>query len=563
MSIRIHRAFMGALATVALAGLAACGGGPAARPSAAPVPDGPPELLLADADAALERDDYPQAARLYREAAQRSDDEAIAEQATRAAFEHHQLKEASLAARRWLEINPTSENAHRYAGLAALRLHRLDEAEQHFASLLDTAYISPAAGFLSLLGAVGDEGSPTDAMELFRRLSARHPDVAEGYFAHGTAALRADNFGVAQSAATLAVAKAPYWKPARMLQARTLIATGKEEEGLAILRDLVTESGSDISTHMEYAGLLAATGRDEEARAMLTPYVSGTSVVPSAVRTMGAIEIDAGNLDAAQAQFETLLGTGQMSYDALYFLGVIAEKRQQPELALRFYTRVAGGQYGAPAQQRVAVLKAQEAGLEAGLAHLDDVARADAAREPEVVLAKAALFASRGEEKAALQQLDAGLQKFPDSMDLRMSRVFLYDRTGREEAAIRELRELLAERPGDATVQNALGYTMADHHVKLDEARALITAALAQSPDNAAILDSMGWLLHREGRHAEALEYLERASRAGADPEIDLHKGEVQWAMGQQSVARETWKKALERWPENEPLRKRLERAGS
>jgi tetratricopeptide (TPR) repeat protein len=527
------------------------------------VPDGPPELLLADADAALERDDYPQAARLYREAAQRSDDEAIAEQATRAAFDHHQLKEAALAAQRWLDINPTSDDAHRYAGLAALRLHRLDEAEKHFASLLTTGYISPAAGFLSLLGAVGDEGSPTDAMELFRRLSARHPDVAEGYFAHGTAALRADNFGAAQSAATMAVSKAPYWKPARMLQARTLIAIGKDEEGLAILRDLVTESASDIVTHMEYAALLAATGREEEARAMLTPYVSGKTVVPSALRTMGAIELDAGNLDAAQAQFETLLGTGQMSYDALYFLGIIAERRKQPEIALRFYSRVAGGQYGAAAQQRVAVIQADSSGLDAGLAHLDDLARADAAREPEVIQAKAALLASRGEEKAALQQLDAGIQKFPDSMDLRMSRVFLYERTGKEEAAIRELRALLAERPGDATVQNALGYTMADHSMKLEEARTLITAALAQSPDNAAILDSMGWLLHREGRHAEALEYLERASRAGADPEISLHKGEVQWAMGQKAAARDTWKKALEKWPESEPLRKRLERAGS
>ena len=62
--------------------------------------------------------------------------------------------------------------------------------------------------------------------------------------------------------------------------------------------------------------------------------------------------------------------------------------------------------------------------------------------------------------------LDEGLTRYPDVVDLRMDRVFLYERTGREEAAIRELRAMLAERPGDATLQNALGYTLADHDTR-------------------------------------------------------------------------------------------------
>jgi tetratricopeptide (TPR) repeat protein len=147
-------------------------------------------------------------------------------------------------------------------------------------------------------------------------------------------------------------------------------------------------------------------------------------------------------------------------------------------------------------------------------------------------------------------------------VDLRMNRVFFYERIGKQEAAIRELRNLLDERPGDSQVQNALGYTLADNGRNLDEARTLLTAALAQSPDNAATLDSMGWLLHREGRHAEALEYLQRAAKSASDPEIDLHIGEVQWALGQQESARKTWAAALEKAPDNDKLRQRLDRAG-
>ena len=154
------------------------------------------------------------------------------------------------------------------------------------------------------------------------------------------------------------------------------------------------------------------------------------------------------------------------------------------------------------------------------------------------------------------------MARYPDALELRLNRAFFLERTGKADASVRELRALLAERPGDAHVQNALGYTLADLDRNLPEARQLLTSALAQSPNSAAVLDSMGWLLYREGKYPEALDHLQRASEAGSDPEIDLHIGEVQWAMGDQAGARKTWAKALEEAPDNEKLRKRIERAG-
>jgi tetratricopeptide (TPR) repeat protein len=561
MPIRICRLLTCGLATVSLWFVAGCAPVSPVRPDAT-AQAVPPETSLADADAALERGDLPAAARAYREAARNSTDETVAEQATRTAFEYQQLQEAALAAARWLELNPTSEEAHRYAGLAALKLHRLDEAERQFASLLETAYISPAAGFLALSPALNGEAMPADVMELFRRLSARHPDVAEGHYALGNAALRADNFKRAQQAAETAVAKAPYWKPAKMLLARVRIALGDEEGGIALARELVVDPDADLGTHLEYALILAATGRDEEARAMLTPYTTGKTVIPGAVRTLGAMDLDAGNLDAATTQFENLLATGAQSYEALYYLGVIAERRNDPERAIRYYQRVASGEYSLPAQQRVARIMAEKSGVQAGLAHLDQVAHSAPQLGPEVYLAKAALLEANDEGRRAAQMYDEAIATYPDSLDLRMSRVFYLERAGKRDAAIRELRDLLRQRPGDAQLQNALGYTLADADRDLAEARTLLTAALEQSPDNAAMLDSMGWLLHREGRNAEALEYLRRSAELGSDPEIDLHIGEVQWAMGDQAAARETWRKALERAPGNEKLQRRLERAG-
>lgn len=544
-----------------LVALAACAG----LPGSGAAPDGArkaPEALLADGDGALERNELPEAARAYRLAAEASDDEAIAEQATRTAFDHSQMHEAALAADRWLALNPTSEQARRYAGVAALELHRLDVAEEHFAQLLASgAYISPAAGFLALLPVVTEHGTAPDVTELFRRLAARYPGVAEGQHALGSAALRSDNFELAVESARRATELAKYWVPARMLLARALIASGDEQAGLDAARELVMAPDSDVATHLEYALMLAATGRYEEARAMLTPYATGETVIPGAVRSLGVLDLEQGDLDAATQRFEDLLSTGSQSYEALYFLGNIADRRGDEERALRYYSRVAGGDYALAAQGRVARIKAGQAGLDAGLRHLDEYARGHSQLGPEVAGVKAGLATALGDPERAMAILDAGLAQYPDSLDLRMSRVFAYERRGDSDAAIRELRQLLRERPGDATVQNALGYTLADRDRSLDEAHALIAAALAQTPDNAAVLDSMGWVLFRQGRLPEALEYLKRANDLGDDAEIDLHLGEVQWALGDRDAARATWQQALEAYPNDVRLKERLERA--
>ncbi len=544
--------------------LAACTTLPGDRsPVAAAAPvETDPDKLLAQGDAALERGDLPQAARAYRLAAEASGDETVAEQATRLAFDNFQIEEASKAADRWLAINPTSEQAERYAGVSALALHRLDEAEEHFARLVQSAYISPAAGFLALLPVIMDEASPADVTELFRRLTLRYPRVAEGYDALGTAALRSDNYALALESARKATELAPYWVPAKMLLARALVASGQEEAGFAMARELVVAPDAEVSTHVEYALMLASVGRDQEARAMLTPYASGQVVLPAAVRSLGLMDLQQGDLKAAEKRFEDLLSTGSQSYESLYYLGVVAERRGDTERALRNFSRVTSGGYAVSAQSRVARLKAEASGVDAGLAHLADFGRAQPSFGPEIVMAEAGLLSSFKEERRAIEVLDAGLAKYPDVFDLRMARVFAYERAGKGDAAVRDLRKLLADRPGDPVVQNALGYTLADQDRHLDEARSLVAAALTQMPDSAAVLDSMGWVYYRQKQYPQALEYLRRARELGDDAEIAVHLGEVQWAMGDEAGARATWQEALENHPDDARLKERLERKG-
>lgn len=293
---------------------------------------------------------------------------------------------------------------------------------------------------------------------------------------------------------------------------------------------------------------------------MLTPYATGTTVIPGAVRSLGVLDLQAGDLDAANTRFENLLATGAQSYEALYYLAVVAERREDFERAARYYARVTGGDYALAAQQRVAKLKAEQSGIEAGLVHLEEFGRTQPSLGPDIVGARAGLVSAQGDDKRALGILGAGLQQYPDSVDLRMARVFAYERAGRHEAAIRDLRELLRERPGDGVVQNALGYTLADAGRQLDEAHALIASALEQTPDSAAVLDSMGWVLFRRGQFAAAVEQLQKAYKLRPEAEIAAHLGEALWQAGRAEDAQRVWREASAREPGNKVLNETLAR---
>jgi tetratricopeptide (TPR) repeat protein len=192
---------------------------------------------------------------------------------------------------------------------------------------------------------------------------------------------------------------------------------------------------------------------------------------------------------------------------------------------------------------------------------LEQFGRAQPSLGPQVVMARAGLLSSFGDDKRSLAVLDAGLLQYPEVLDLRLARVFAYERLDRGDDSVRALRKLLEDRPGDPVVQNALGYTLADQDRDIGEASALVTAALAQTPDSAAVLDSMGWVLYRQKKFPEALEYLGRAHARDDDAEISLHVGEVQWAMGDEAAARKTWQEALKQHPGNKVLEKRIARA--
>ena len=124
------------------------------------------------------------------------------------------------------------------------------------------------------------------------------------------------------------------------------------------------------------------------------------------------------------------------------------------------------------------------------------------------------------------------------------------------------MREIISRDPDNAEALNALGYTLADRTDRYEEAYALIKRAFELKPDDHYIVDSMGWILHRLGRHREALEQLRRAMSIRPDPEIAAHLGEVLWVLGEMVEARKVWEAALRETPDDKRLLDVIKRFG-
>ena len=110
------------------------------------------------------------------------------------------------------------------------------------------------------------------------------------------------------------------------------------------------------------------------------------------------------------------------------------------------------------------------------------------------------------------------------------------------------LEQVLAENPDNPQANNDLGYLWADQGKNLDKALAMITKALTSEPENAAYIDSMGWVLFKLGRVEEAAQKLEQAvsMKRGDDPTLHEHLGDCYAKLGRTEDAKKIWTKALE-----------------
>jgi tetratricopeptide (TPR) repeat protein len=531
-----------------------------AQAAAAPArcPRGDTWDLVAAAERALARADWPRAAEAYVCATQGSDDTTLAERATRTAYENRQLPQAVAAARRWLDLAPGSEVARRHLATGLLRHYDDEAAGAQFAQLLDTAYPDRARGYMALLGILAEEDNETGAARVIERLAAADAALPEAQYAASVLWQRAEHGAKALAAAERALALRPGWRQAELAEVRALATLGREADALERAGEHAADG--DPYAVISRAWLLLGAERREEASAAFEQLRrAGGAAAADALAGLVAIALDERRFDDAARLTAEAARDPQQAEAMQWNLGRIAEERGEQAGAARHYQRIVNGPRAVAAQLRAWQLWRDLGEPERAEMLLDDFLAATPAAAREAVPGVAGRLVEEGQGPAAIALLDRALALMPDD-DLRLARAFLLERLDRVPEAVADMRAVVARRPEDPDAQNALGYTLVDRTRSIDEGYRLIERALGSKPDSYAIQDSMGWALVRLGRLEEGRAWLETAWEHSADPEVAAHLGETFWLLGRADEARRIWDEALAEHPDSRPLLRAIER---
>lgn len=529
----------------------------------APVPERPIPAAsvypLLAAEFALRRRDYETALDLYREQAPLLRDPAVSAHTTRLA-QYLQRGEAALeSATLWATVAPVDPEARDTLATLLMRAGQSPEALPHLVAVAeargDARFPALLQGFDDL-----DDEAKLDLEQSLEELLPRFPESVSLPLTSALIAAEQGQSARAREHLDDVFALEPHQHQALLLEARLLIDEGAARP-LRRLEEALAAAPDNDRLRLQYARLLA---RDDinAARTQFEILSTNNPRDGDVLLSLALINEELGDLVAAKAYLHDLLALGQRPDEAYFTLGRIAEEEEDFRQAIEHYMQVGDSRDFVAANARIGELLLAAGQLARFTGHFTTLRQSYPPRREQLYALQANLLNSAGMHGEALALLDQAIAELPTSISLLYSRSVAHERTGDIDAAERDLRSILDSEPDNATALNALGYTLANRTQRYEEARALISRALALEPGEPAILDSMGWVLYRQGEFEQALDYLTRAYASFPDPEVAAHLGEVLWATGDHAGARRIWAQALEDDPEHPALRETLTRLG-
>lgn len=513
----------------------------------------PTETLysLLTAEIAGSRAQYDLALSNYVQQARETRDPQIAERATMIARYLGNNAVALEMVQIWVAAAPHNKDALANATLAYMQTGQFHEAFEYSRRLMDEGGESLFQNIAATAASL-DDNARAQLLSDFTTQLQRHPQDEQLIVGTGILLQQQGKYDEAMQLAQQALKIHPRSIPAAILEANLLHQLKRDKEAITKMADLLEFYPDNISLRQQYARILSHydMALAQEQFAILTQQLPGNGDM---LLSLGIIALERKDTKTARKVFEELLDRDLHISTAHYYLGRMADAREDLPEAIIHYLQVESGNDFLSATIGLLDIFVRQGDFLSAQQHMNRLRL----RFPEQ---SEALFVLHGQTLVKhnhLPEADAvfseGLTNFATSTRLLFARAMLNDQRKRLAATEQDLRQILKLQPDNATALNSLGYILADRTQRFDEARALLDKALYLNPDDAAIMDSMGWLHYRTGKYPEALEFLRKAFAAGPNPEICAHLGEILWMLGNKDEARQVWQEGIKLSP-NDPV---------
>ncbi len=514
-------------------------------------------LLLAEF--ALRRRDYDVALSNYMTQAKILQDPAVSAHATHLAQFMRREDETMQSVGQWLKLEPDNIEANNTMATLLARQGRTLEAIPH----LELVARSGSSVHFPILLNSFDKLAPADQAKLVAGINYLAEEFPDNWGLPLSQAIIHNELKqneLALQKLDLVFEQEPFQEQALVLEARILLEQ-KAKKPLKRIERAVQAQPEDTKLRLQYAQLLtrSSMGAAREQFEILAAQSPGNGDL---LFSLALINRETGNNKEAKAYLQQMLDLNLRAGEAHYYFGRILEDEGDLEGAIAHYMEVEDGRDFLSANSRIGkILLATNQG-DQNHSYLNSLRHKYPQRKEQLYGLEVEMLTRAGDLNNAMNVLNIALREMPESTTLRYTRSMLSEQRNNMALMESDLRAIIEREPDNATALNALGYTLANRTDRYSEAFTLISRALELQPEEPAILDSMGWILFRQGKYTEAAEYLGRAYAKFPDPEVAAHLGEVLWVSGDTETALTVLQGAAARDPNHKILINTMERLG-
>lgn len=338
-----------------------------------------------------------------------------------------------------------------------------------------------------------------------------------------------------------------------LLLSQLLHQQNRSDESIELLIDALKDKPNNRPLRLQYARFLA-TNTPKKAITQFEILRDDNPKDQEVNFLLALMQLSQGDIAAAENLFEQASAKPSLRSDAQYHLGAISEQKGDISGAMSHYTQVRFGRNYIAAASRLSALLAKHRSMSQAQQYLQRMRSSQPTQAVILFQVESNLLLNAQKPSQALVVLSSGLDYFPNDPQLLYARSMVAEQQDDFVLAEQDLRAILAQDQNNATVLNALGYTMILHTDRREEAFELITKAYQLEPKDPSIIDSMGWALFKLGKTEQALDFLKQAFEIMPDPEIAAHLGEVHWTLDNRKDASIIWQQGLQSTPDHKGI---------
>ena len=496
----------------------------------------------------------------YLREAERTEDINITRHATHLAEQYRDPNSHLKAALLWSKLEPDNPEPN---SIAAAELVRQGETERAL-PLLKAALSN---GILATVDALSERTQNMHPAErqaylgLLDQLLKDSPNKTKLLYAKASLLRFDSDYNPALALTQQALNLDPGFDRAILLEADLQARSGHLDTALGHLREELNQREHKQMRTL-YTRLLLQKGQFDAARQQAELLSSQHPNDHNLQFYLGVLMLEHDQIDLSESYFTQLVKQFGINSTLHYYLGRIAQLKQDQEAALQHFKQIGDSPYlvaglselGNLLNQPSDEVRLRQIYQQSRLQHPDKSAL--------LFVLEARWLTDHDQPQQALQVYTAALKLHPSNTQLLYNRAMLGERLDNLKQMEQDLNQLLGIEPDNATALNALGYSLTDRTDRHQEALALIRKALKLKPNDPAILDSMGWVYYNLENYPLALQYLLRAHESFPDPEIASHLGLVYWKLGKLGAANQVWREALQRDPDNIQILESMRKAG-